>query len=81
MNNQETINLKIPPEKINEFIVQKLVDLEAKLQWQNDQIIGIVILLNNKNERFNQIEFVKNYKEEIRNYRLEIIAEIIKRYT
>ncbi len=81
MNNEEIVNFKIPPERFNEFIVQKLIDIEAKLQWQNNQINGIVILLKNKDEKFNVIEYVKNSKEEIRNIRLEIIAEIIKRYT
>jgi hypothetical protein len=78
---EETINFQIPMDKIDEFIILRLVEIEARMMFLNQQQILMYAELKKNDPDFNLEEYLKSTEDILRKVRLELNAAFIKQYS
>ena len=81
MQSDGKIVFQIPSEKINDFIITRLIEIES----QNRLLIDMASRLLFHSDEDKSLEsvnrFVNDINDQMRNKRLEVIADLIKQYS
>ncbi len=81
MANEEKIKFNIDKEKISDCILQSLLEIETQVTLNTEQVQLMLSMLNKNNPDFDIEEHSKLVKEELRRIKLDIVANIVKRYS
>ena len=81
MANNDVLNFQLPEANTNQFIIERLIEIEVRQIFMESNIRIILGRIREKEDNYNYEQFINDCENELRRIRLDLAASFIQKYS